>query len=81
MDTDIVDSDIVHEFGSHVEWNESFYFNFYDRSSDVCGFMRIGLKPNKNEKSIFCFLLMPDGDIIGFKGESPYTDPGLSVNG
>lgn len=76
-----MDTDIVHDFGSHAEWNESFYFNFYDRSSDICGFMRIGLKPNKKEKSVFCFLLMPDGGITGFKGEQPYSGPELSVNG
>lgn len=76
-----MDTDMIHEFGAHAEWNESFYFNFYDRSNDICGFMRIGLKPNKDEKSVFCFLLMPDNAIIGFKGEQPYTSTGLSVNG
>lgn len=43
--------------------------------------MRIGLKPNKNEKSVFCFLLLPDGGIAGFKGDTPYSGPELSVNG
>jgi hypothetical protein len=76
-----MDRDIIHEFGSHQEWNESFYFNFYDRSNDVCGFMRIGLKPNKNEKDVFCFFMMPDGAILGFKVARPYDGPGLSVNG
>jgi hypothetical protein len=76
-----MDTDIIHEFGDHAEWNESFYFNFYDRSKDVCGFMRIGLKPNKNEKSVFCFFMLPDGSIVGLKGGLPYTGPDLTVNG
>jgi hypothetical protein len=76
-----MDTDIIHEFGDQAEWNESFYFNFYDRSKDVCGFMRIGLKPNKNEKSVFCFFMLPDGSICGIKGAAAYNGPELSVSG
>jgi hypothetical protein len=76
-----MDTDIIHPFGDHREWNESFYFNFYDRSNDICGFMRIGLKPNKNEKSVFCFFMMPDGEAYGLKGSQPYDGNGLSVSG
>lgn len=76
-----MDTDIIHPFGDHAEWSESFYFNFYDRINDVCGFMRIGLKPNKNEKSVFCFFMLPDGSIVGLKGGSPYNGPDLAVNG
>ena len=35
------------------EWNESYYFNLHDHSNGVTVFMRIGNKPNKDEKSIF----------------------------
>ena len=60
-------SDVFHEIGENKDWNESFYFSFYDRGNDLCGFMRIGVKPNKKEKAVFCFLMMPDGSLIGTK--------------
>ena len=37
----------------HEEWNESYYFNFHDKTNDLTAFMRIGNKVNKNEKSMF----------------------------
>ncbi|MFA5313124.1 MAG: hypothetical protein WC375_07415, partial [Methanomassiliicoccales archaeon] len=57
--------DIIHEAGEQKDWNESFYFNFYDRGNDLTGFMRIGLVPNKKEKTVFCFLMLPDGSVAG----------------
>jgi hypothetical protein len=74
-------TDKIHEFGTHEEWNESFYFNFYDRGQDVCGFMRIGLKPNKKEKSVFCFLMMPDGNTFGVKYQAVMENNDLEVAG
>jgi hypothetical protein len=62
-----LETDVIHEFGSQDDWNESFYFNFYDRGQDICGFMRIGLRPNKKEKAVFCYLLLPDGSVVGTK--------------
>jgi hypothetical protein len=76
-----MDTDVLHSPGSHNEWNESFYFNFYDRAADICGFMRIGLKPNKNEKSMFCFLMMPDGSLVGMKGAQGCESQVLEVKG
>jgi hypothetical protein len=74
-------TDVIHEFGSHEEWNESFYFNFYDRGQDICGFMRIGLKPNRKEKSVFCFLMMPDGSILGIKDAEEMENNDLDAKG
>ena len=39
------------------EWNESYYFNLHDHSNGVTVFMRIDNKPNKDEKSIFLFVI------------------------
>ncbi len=75
------DSDVVHEFGSHPDWNESFYFNFYDREKDICGFMRIGLKPNRDEKSMFFFIMMPDGSLISARDAEHFRDSEFSVKG
>ncbi len=72
---------MLHEVGEQKDWNESFYFNFYDRGNDLCGFMRIGLKPNKKEKALFCFFLMPDGSIVGLKENVEMEDNELSAKG
>lgn len=74
-------TDSLHPFGTHIDWNESFYFNFYDRAADTAGFMRIGLKPNKNEKSMLCFLMMPDGTSMGVREVGPFDTTDLRIGG
>lgn len=74
-------TDSFHPSGTHIDWSESFYFNFYDRKNDICGFTRIGLRPNRKEKSMFCFLLMPDGADIGTRQDEHMEDTNLRVNG
>lgn len=49
----------VESLKKHLEWNESYYFNFHDKNNDLTAFMRIGNKVNKNEKSMFFFLMSP----------------------
>ena len=75
------DSDIIHPIGGHIDWNESFYFNVYDKEKDVCAFMRIGLKPNRWEKNMFCYILMPDGNTVGVRDMVPYDGPSLKAAG
>jgi hypothetical protein len=43
--------------------------------------MRIGLKPNRMEKNMFCFIMMPDGEIIGMKRDVPFKDTELNAGG
>ncbi len=74
-------TDELHTPGSEENWNESFYFNFYDRGQDICGFMRIGLRPNKKEKEVFCYLMMPDGHIFGETGNVPMENNDLDGSG
>jgi hypothetical protein len=74
-----LDTDVLHEFGTRPEWNESFYFNFYDKARDICAFMRIGLKPNSDEKTGLCFFMMPDGSVLAMSGQEPVGDKKLEV--
>jgi len=76
-----VETDIIHEHGEQKNWNESFYFSFYDRGNDICGFLRLGLKPNKNEKMLFCFFMMPDGSLVGTKESVEFDEATLSMKG
>jgi hypothetical protein len=74
-------TDIIHEHGEQKNWNESFYFSFYDRGNDICGFMRLGIRPNRNEKMLFCYLMMPDGSLVGTKDIVEFDGDELSVKG
>jgi hypothetical protein len=79
LSDDHLDSDVLHEFGKDPEWNERFYFNFYDKARDIFAFMRIGLKRNMNEKAAFCFLMMPDRSILGWKDQVPAENNELAA--
>lgn len=74
-------TDVIHQAGTDREWNESFYFNVYDEENDICVFMRIGLKPNANERSAFCFMMMPDGSVVGIKDQEPLGSGTLDAKG
>ena len=39
--------DLAHPVGEHPAWNESYYFFWTDRSSDLAGFCRIGVRSNQ----------------------------------
>ena len=64
----------------HEEWNESYYFNFHDKANDLTAFMRIGNKVNKNEKSMFFFIMSPKL-VAGIKLETPCDNRPLSIAG
>ena len=64
----------------HEEWNESYYFNFHDKNNDLTAFMRIGNKVNKNEKSMFFFLMSPKLT-AGIKLETPHDEKPLNIAG
>ena len=51
---------LQHPPGPEIEWNESYYFNFYDPRNRVGGFTRIGFKPNKREAVGYMFLFYKD---------------------
>jgi len=75
-----MDTDILHEPNDQKEWNESFYFNLYDKGNDIYAFMRIGLKPNKKEISMFCFISAPDV-VAGKRGQGRIYHKDLEIQG
>lgn len=54
------------------EWNDSWYFNFHDAEKGLTAFMRIGNKPNKDEKTMFFFLMQGDR-ILGMRSQEPFA--------
>ncbi len=65
---------------NELEWNESYYFNFHDQANGVTAFMRIGNKPNKNEKSMFFFVIEKDR-VCGMRNAVACDDEKTSCSG
>ena len=55
---------------TELDWNESYYFNFFDKKEGLTAFMRIGNKPNRNEKSVFLFVMNRNG-VFGLRNTEP----------
>ncbi|MCW4013607.1 MAG: hypothetical protein NWF07_11535 [Candidatus Bathyarchaeota archaeon] len=58
---------LVHTPNNHPEWNESFYFCFSDRENKINAMTRLGMKPNKDEASLFFLVFLPDGSVAGYR--------------
>jgi len=58
------EDDYTHPLGPESNFNESMYFNFFDREKSVGGFVRIGNRANEGyaERTIAVFL--PDGRVL-----------------
>ncbi|MHB1444423.1 MAG: DUF7064 domain-containing protein [Acidimicrobiales bacterium] len=53
----------MHELGPEPTFNESMYFNVYDPSKHVGGFMRIGNRANEGYAEMTVCLYLPDGRV------------------
>ena len=76
-----MDHDGFHGPGPEKDWSEEFYFDFYDRERDLCGYMRIALRPNLREKEFQFHLLMPDGSTIGGRERVPFESQRAEAKG
>ncbi len=57
----VPEDDRMHPPGPESNWNESMYFNFFDRASEVGGFVRLGNRPNERAAEMTVALYLPDG--------------------
>lgn len=55
------DDDYTHELGSETNFNESMYFNFFDTSKNMGGFVRLGNRANEGRAEMTVALYRPDG--------------------
>lgn len=62
-----MNTDILHSPGTDEQWNESFYFNWYDKKLNICSFSRIGLTPNTGQKNMFLFFMLPHRKKLGMR--------------
>ncbi len=62
--------DTTHEPGPESNYNESMYFNVYDRTQKVGGWFRIGNRVNEGYAEMTCTIYLPDGHVL-FKFDRP----------
>lgn len=66
-----MNTDKLHTPSAHKQWNESFYFNWFDKKQKICCFTRIGLTPNTDQKNMFLFFMLPNGKKLGIRKNTP----------
>ncbi len=62
--------DLMHPNTGESNFNESAYYNFYDRGRKIGGFARLGNRPNEGYAEMTACLYLPDGT-VGFMFRRP----------
>ena len=62
--------DLMHPNSGESNFNESAYYNFYDRKNHVGGFVRMGNRPNEGNAEMTVCVYLPDNS-IGFMFKRP----------
>lgn len=62
--------DLMHQNTGESNFNESAYYNFYDRKVRAGGFVRLGNRPNEGYAEMTVCLYLPDGT-VGFMFKRP----------
>jgi hypothetical protein len=58
------EDDYAHPLGPESNFNESMYFNFFDRERALGGFVRLGNRANEGQAELTVCLYMPDGRVL-----------------
>lgn len=58
------DDDYTHPLGPEENFNESVYFNFFDREKQMGGFLRIGNRANEGHAEMTVIVYQPDGSAL-----------------
>src|SRR5258708_33825197 len=62
--------DLMHSNTGESNFNESAYYNFFDRNQRLGGFIRLGNRANEGYAEITVCLYLPDGT-VGFMFQRP----------
>src|SRR5687768_11494589 len=62
--------DLLHPADSESNFNESRYYNFFDRGAGLGGWVRMGNRPNEGYAEMTVCLYLPDGQ-VGFMFRRP----------
>jgi hypothetical protein len=60
----VPEDDYTHPLGPEKNFNESMYFNFFDRLRRVGGFVRLGNRANEGNAEMTVTLYLPDGRVL-----------------
>ncbi len=60
----VPEDDFTHPLGPEENFNESMYFNFFDRARGVGGFLRLGNRANEGHAEMTVTLYLPDGRVL-----------------
>ncbi|PFG74897.1 DUF7064 domain-containing protein [Tepidiforma thermophila] len=69
------EDDYTHPLGPEENFNESVYFNFFDRRQQMGGFLRIGNRANEGYAEVTVIVYQPDGSAL-----FNYKRPQISSN-
>jgi hypothetical protein len=69
------EDDLTHPPGPEPNYNESAYYNFFDREQGLGGFVRIGNRVNEGYAEVTLCLFLPQGDAV-----FNYLRPPISSN-
>ena len=67
--------DFTHPLGPEENFNESVYFNFFDRTQNAGGFIRMGNRANEGYAEMTVIVFLPDGSVL-----FNYKKPEISDN-
>jgi hypothetical protein len=71
--------DYTHQLGPESNFNESMYFNFFDRARKSGGFVRLGNRANEGYAEMTMTLYLPDGSVL-FQFKRPSIDNNDAMN-
>ena len=60
----VPEDDFTHPLGPEDNFNESMYFNFFDRERSIGGFLRRGNRANEGHAEMTVTLYLPDGRVL-----------------
>jgi hypothetical protein len=74
--------DLTHELGPEPNYNESMYFNFFDRERSIGGFQRIGNRANEGYAETTTTLFLPGGRVLfNFKRAKIHDNDAFDAGG
>jgi hypothetical protein len=76
------EDDYTHPLGPEENFNESVYFNFFDREKQMGGFLRIGNRANEGHAEMTVIVYLPDGTaLFNYKRPQISTNDGWDAGG
>jgi hypothetical protein len=76
------EDDYTHPLGPEENFNESVYFNFFDRTKQMGGFLRIGNRANEGHAEMTVIVYQPDGSaLFNYKRPQITSNDGWDAGG